>query len=244
MHFDADVIALGHTRDDQAETFLLRLLRGAGARGLAAMHPRRGALIRPLLDCRRATLRDYLASRDVPYIHDESNGDLSIPRNRVRAELLPFLEQRFNPSIVDVLADEADLARDEWRWMAAAEDELWSRACRREGDTWRMQADALAAAPAGAGPPGNPAGDDRGIRGPGGFVRPYRRGGAARPRRRGAGGFTGSADATGWRRSRLNSKARGRDRAAGRARRPARRTFFSIRCLFRERCGSRKRPVS
>jgi tRNA(Ile)-lysidine synthase len=146
-HFDADVIALGHTRDDQAETFLLRLLRGAGARGLAAMHPRRGALIRPLLDCRRATLQEYLVSRHVAYIHDESNEDLSIPRNRVRAELLPFLEQRFNPSIVDVLADEADLAREDWQWMAAAEDELWSRACRREGDTWRMAAGALGAAP-------------------------------------------------------------------------------------------------
>ena len=147
VHFDADVTALGHTRDDQAETFLLRLLRGAGARGLAAMHPRRGALIRPLLDCRRAALREYLASRQVAYIHDESNEDLSIPRNRVRAELLPLLERRFNPSIVDVLAGEADLAREEWRWMAAAEDELWSRACRREGDTWRMPAGALGAAP-------------------------------------------------------------------------------------------------
>jgi tRNA(Ile)-lysidine synthase len=146
-HFGADVTALGHTRDDQAETFLLRLLRGAGARGLAAMHPRRGALIRPLLDCRRAALRDYLASRHASYIHDESNEDLSIPRNRVRAELLPFLEQRFNPSIVEVLADEADLARDEWQWMAAAGDDLWSRVCRREGDSWRMQADALDAAP-------------------------------------------------------------------------------------------------
>ena len=103
-HFDADVTALGHTRDDQAETFLLRLLRGAGARGLAAMHPRRGALIRPLLDCRRATLQEYLVSRHVEYIHDESNEDLSIPRNRVRAELLPFLEQRFNPSIVPLEA--------------------------------------------------------------------------------------------------------------------------------------------
>jgi tRNA(Ile)-lysidine synthase len=111
------------------------------------MHPRRGALIRPLLDCRRATLQEYLASRGVAYINDESNADLSIPRNRVRAELLPLLEQRFNPSIVDVLADEADLAREEWRWMAAAEDELGSRACRREGDTWRMQAGTLGAAP-------------------------------------------------------------------------------------------------
>ena len=146
VHFDADAVALGHTRDDQAETFLLRLLRGAGARGLAAMHPRRGSLIRPLLDCRRATLREYLASQQRDYLHDESNEDLSIPRNRVRAELLPFLE-RFNPSIVDVLADEADLAREERRWMAVAEDELWSRACRRDGEVRRMRADLLGAAP-------------------------------------------------------------------------------------------------
>jgi len=146
-HFEADAIALGHTRDDQAETFLLRLLRGAGARGLAAMHPRRGAIIRPLLDCRRAALRAYLDAQHLGYVHDQSNEDLSIPRNRVRAELLPLLERRFNPSIVDVLADEADLAREEWKWMAAAEADLWSRACRREGDTWRIPAGVLVAAP-------------------------------------------------------------------------------------------------
>src|SRR5262245_52230318 len=61
-HFAADAVALGHTRDDQAETFLLRLVRGAGSRGLGAMHPRRGAMVRPLLECRRAELREYLES--------------------------------------------------------------------------------------------------------------------------------------------------------------------------------------
>ena len=110
-------MAVGHTRDDQAETFLLRLLRGAGARGLAAMHPRRGAIIRPLIECRRADLRVYLDERRIPHIEDETNGDVSIPRNRVRAELLPLLEARFNPAIVDVLADQAELARAEWMWM-------------------------------------------------------------------------------------------------------------------------------
>ncbi len=54
LRLEADAIALGHTRDDQAETFLLRLMRGAGSRGLAGMHPRRGRIVRPLLDCRRA----------------------------------------------------------------------------------------------------------------------------------------------------------------------------------------------
>jgi tRNA(Ile)-lysidine synthase len=124
-HFRADVVAVGHTRDDQAETFLLRLLRGAGPRGLAAMHPRHGAIVRPLLDCRRRELRAYLESQQIAYVHDESNDDVSIPRNRVRAELLPFLERRFNPSIVDVLADEADLAREQWGWTRRP------KSCRR-----------------------------------------------------------------------------------------------------------------
>jgi tRNA(Ile)-lysidine synthase len=117
---EADTIALGHTRDDQAETFLLRLLRGAGSRGLAGMHPRRGRIIRPALDCRRGELQSFLEDRGLPFVHDESNDDVSIPRNRVRAELVPLLERRFNPSIVDVLADEAALARDQWQWIEAA----------------------------------------------------------------------------------------------------------------------------
>jgi tRNA(Ile)-lysidine synthase len=117
---NADVVVLGHTRDDQAETFLLRLLRGAGARGLASMHPRNGAIVRPLLDCRRAELRAYLAERGIAYVNDETNADIAIARNRVRAELLPMLEARFNPNIVETLATEADLARDEWLWMTQA----------------------------------------------------------------------------------------------------------------------------
>jgi tRNA(Ile)-lysidine synthase len=142
----ADVVALGHTRDDQAETFLLRLLRGAGARGLASMHPRRGALVRPLLDSRRADLRSYLDALGADYVHDESNDDLDVPRNRVRAELLPFLERRFNPSIVAVLAAEAAIARDEWQWMDAAAGEL-DRLCRHNGLVCRVDSAALNALP-------------------------------------------------------------------------------------------------
>jgi tRNA(Ile)-lysidine synthase len=147
LHFNADAIALGHTRDDHAETFLLRLLRGAGARGLGSMHPRNGAIIRPLVACRRAELRAFLDSRQIAYVEDESNDDVSIPRNRVRVELLPFLERRFNPSIVDVLADEADLAREEWRWMESAADELGRRVSRRVDRVWRIDAAGLNAAP-------------------------------------------------------------------------------------------------
>jgi len=133
VQLDADVVALGHTRDDQAETVLLRLLRGAGPRGLAAIHPRHGSVVRPLLSCRRQELRDDLAERGASYVEDESNTDVSIPRNRVRAELLPLLEARFNPAIVDVLADEAELARGTWQWMESQADELTLRSLRPQG---------------------------------------------------------------------------------------------------------------
>jgi tRNA(Ile)-lysidine synthase len=143
----ADAVAVGHTRDDQAETFLLRLMRGAGARGLAAMHPRNGAIVRPLLQCRRAELRGYLSDRGLDFVEDETNADPSIPRNRVRMELLPLLEARFNPRVVEELASAADLARDEWAWMSAESDELLARATlRTEPRRVLLDPDVLAAA--------------------------------------------------------------------------------------------------
>jgi tRNA(Ile)-lysidine synthase len=119
-HLRGDVVALGHTRNDQAETFLLRLVRGAGPRGLASMHPRHDAIVRPLLDCTRRELRAFLDRRRIDYVEDETNEDVSVARNRVRAELLPLLASRFNPAIVDVLAREAELAREVWDWLEAA----------------------------------------------------------------------------------------------------------------------------
>jgi tRNA(Ile)-lysidine synthase len=127
----ADAVALGHTRDDQAETVLLRLMRGAGPRGLAGMHPKNGHIIRPLLACRRHDLRAWLAERALPSVEDETNQDVRIPRNRVRAELLPLLETRFNPGIVDVLADQAELSREALEWMDAVTDSLVERIVRR-----------------------------------------------------------------------------------------------------------------
>ncbi len=142
----ADVVALGHTRDDQAETVLLRLLRGAGSRGLASMHPRRGSVVRPLLDCRRTELRAYLAAREIGFVHDESNDDLRISRNRVRAELVPFL-QRFNPSVIEVLADEAALARDEHDYLKAAAEVLEPTIVRDEGERVVLDVDSLSRLP-------------------------------------------------------------------------------------------------
>ena len=87
----ATLVATGHTRDDQAETVLLRLLRGAGARGLAGIPPRRGTIVRPLIDRSRAEILAYLEERELPHIEDPSNATPRFLRNRVRAEVLPAL---------------------------------------------------------------------------------------------------------------------------------------------------------
>ena len=113
----ADVVATGHTRDDQAETFLLRLIRGAGSRGLSGIHPAAGQVVRPLFDVRRRELRDHLAGRDQGFCEDETNRDVAIARNRVRHELIPYIERAFSPGIVEVLAREADAAREDERHL-------------------------------------------------------------------------------------------------------------------------------
>jgi tRNA(Ile)-lysidine synthase len=123
----ADAIAVAHTREDQAETFLLRLIRGAGTRGLAAIHPRAGRVIRPLLDVERAALRVYLAEQGQPFREDASNADIAIPRNRVRHELIPYLRSHFSPALTDVLAREAALARQDEEFLAAEAIKLASR---------------------------------------------------------------------------------------------------------------------
>jgi len=94
-----DVLFLGHHADDQVETFFLRLLRGAGVRGLASMPAERrlgqGRLARPLLRLPRATLESYVAAHGLSCIEDPSNGDTSLDRNFLRGELLPLLASRW-----------------------------------------------------------------------------------------------------------------------------------------------------
>jgi len=114
----ADRIALGHTLDDQAESFLLRLLRGSGRRGLGGIHPVvDGRFIRPLLGLRRADLRAWLRAHRLRWREDATNRDLGHARNRVRRRLLPLLEREFNPQATRVLARAADLLRDEEEWL-------------------------------------------------------------------------------------------------------------------------------
>lgn len=128
-------VAVGHTRDDQAESFLLRLLRGAGSRGLAGTFPVvDGVIIRPLIELRRKDLVVYLKEQHLRYRLDPTNRDTSFTRNRVRRRLLPLLERQFNPAVVDALAQTADLLRDEDAYLGGvAEAEYRARASPRGG---------------------------------------------------------------------------------------------------------------
>lgn len=107
----AQRIALGHTADDQAETVLMRLLEGAGPRGLAGIPPVRGPIIRPLIEVRHREITRELASAGLTWREDPSNRDLSIRRNRIRHELIPFLTAGYNPRIMEALVRSGELSR-------------------------------------------------------------------------------------------------------------------------------------
>ncbi|MBI4400175.1 MAG: tRNA lysidine(34) synthetase TilS [Nitrospirae bacterium] len=108
-----DKIAVGHTADDQAETLVMWMLRGAGTAGLAGIPPSREPLfIRPLLEISRADILSYLRSRELEFREDSSNTKPLYLRNRIRQELLPVLK-RFNPAILDVLKRQAEILREE-----------------------------------------------------------------------------------------------------------------------------------
>ncbi len=104
-------IALGHTADDQAETALMRVLQGAGLRGLAGIPPVRDRIIRPLIECRRADLIAELRQAGLEWVEDPSNQDPKFLRNRIRHELLPWLTESVSPEIADGLVRVAAAAR-------------------------------------------------------------------------------------------------------------------------------------
>lgn len=104
-------IATGHTADDQAETVLMRLLQGAGPRGLGGIAPAHGPYIRPLIECRRETIESHLVARGLTWVEDSSNRDHAFLRNRIRHDVLPFLAARYDPDVVAALARGAAVAR-------------------------------------------------------------------------------------------------------------------------------------
>jgi tRNA(Ile)-lysidine synthase len=127
-----DKVVTAHTANDQAETVLMRLLRGSGAKGLGGIYPvLEGKVARPFLNLTRAEIHSELSRRQLGFRVDASNRDTRFLRNKVRAELLPVLERDYNPSIVSLLSELADRARDDEAYL---ERQAWERS-----QAWRIR---------------------------------------------------------------------------------------------------------
>lgn len=146
-------IATAHTRDDQAETVLLRLFRGTAPDGLAGIPDRSpdGVVIRPLLRASRAQIERYAAHEGLCWREDSSNSNPAYARNRLRSRWIPGLSADFNPQLLRAISDLADAQKQDSEWIESlvarqaaarfAEDEGWMRIC---GDDWNELPDALA----------------------------------------------------------------------------------------------------
>ncbi|NUS39977.1 MAG: tRNA lysidine(34) synthetase TilS [Lysobacter sp.] len=141
LHED-EVLVLAHHRDDQAETFLLRALRGSGVEGLRAMRRWRpfahGWVWRPLLDVPRATLLDYASQRGLRWIDDPSNADATFDRNFLRHAMLPLLRERW-PHADAAFATSAALQAEAAALLEGEDAALFAQARTAAGDTLDLQ---------------------------------------------------------------------------------------------------------
>ena len=141
-------VAVGHTLDDQAETVLLKLMRGAGPSGMGGVYPKRGIVIRPLLDASRDGVRAWLASIGQSWMDDETNADLSNPRNRVRHRVLPELDAAYGGSTRAAIARSAELAREDGQWLDELAAGRYADLVTGGQDCLQVDAAALLAEPA------------------------------------------------------------------------------------------------
>lgn len=142
----ASRIATGHTADDQAETVLLNMIRGAGPVGLSGMPPVRGRVIRPLIDVTHAEVEAYCREEGLEYRLDRSNLDPRFRRNRLRLEVIPLLAQ-LQPNVVGALCRLADVMRAENDYIDSQVDWVEREIVRQEGDTILITLEGLVAAP-------------------------------------------------------------------------------------------------
>jgi len=146
----ADVIATAHTADDNLETLLLHLVRGAGLQGLTGIQPRQEMLVRPLLSTTRREIEDYLRLYGIPYVEDSSNADEGYARNRMRRQVVPLLEG-FNPALRENSIDTIRYLRADNDCLNAQAAEL-TRQARVTEESVSVDAGIIAGAPAALAP--------------------------------------------------------------------------------------------
>ncbi|WKZ31789.1 MAG: tRNA lysidine(34) synthetase TilS [Thermodesulfobacteriota bacterium] len=126
---EAARIALGHTLDDQAETVLMRLLKGASLSGLAGIPAKRDKYIRPLLSISRKEIEEYAAAEGLSFVIDSTNLERKYLRNRIRLDLIPVLQREYNPNIRETLSRTAALLRADDEYIEKAAKRAFRSAC-------------------------------------------------------------------------------------------------------------------
>lgn len=127
-----DWIAVGHTLDDKAETFLLNLLRGSGLEGLVALKARNGKIIRPLLGLKKNEILNFLKEKKQKYRLDKSNQNQNFTRNRIRKDLLPKMEKEYNPQIKNSLMNLSEHLQDVFSWQKEEMEKHFLRLVSKE----------------------------------------------------------------------------------------------------------------
>lgn len=112
-----DFIAVAHNQDDQAETVLMRIIRGSGLNGLSAMKPVTGKIIRPFLQTSKKDILAYTKENKLRYRTDKSNFDKNFTRNKIRHDLLPYLEKNFNPAVKKTLSEWSNSVADDYDFI-------------------------------------------------------------------------------------------------------------------------------
>lgn len=130
--YQAQKIALGHHADDQAETMLMRLIRGSGLRGLAGIPAKRDVFIRPIIECTRQEIEEYCRLNKISYCSDSSNREPNYLRNKIRLELIPFLNKEFHPAIVKNLLQLQTIIRDELGFWEEITEQYYRKALLKE----------------------------------------------------------------------------------------------------------------
>jgi tRNA(Ile)-lysidine synthase len=134
----ANAVCLGHTRDDLAETVLMRLLRGTGLAGVRAILPQREIsgipFVRPLLGFRKRELLDYLAQNRIRFRRDHTNDQQKFFRNKIRLELIPLLEKRYNKNVQEILCNLAETVSVDYDYIHQEAQKKFKRLARFSGD--------------------------------------------------------------------------------------------------------------
>jgi tRNA(Ile)-lysidine synthase len=141
-------IATGHTMTDQAETFIMRLMRGSGLRGLGGIFPLvEGTIIRPLIQIERQDIEAYLKGKGIEFRMDESNLDRRFLRNRIRLDLIPYIQEDFEPEIVSSLGRIASIIREEDSFLEKIAQETTRKAVLKKNNQISLEVKPLSSLP-------------------------------------------------------------------------------------------------